>query len=110
MVLLPEKALRSAGIATLIVGLLVTPSAYWHRTTARAATAQKADKSVWRSAGNSMKDSTKYGPTSPRSARSIRRAMVFYPLTLSFDPPNGAVAFVPGFRNACFATNGGDLP
>ena len=25
-------------------------------------------------------------------------AMVFYPLTLSFDPPNGAVAFVPGFR------------
>ena len=24
--------------------------------------------------------------------------MVFYPLTLSFDPPNGAVAFVPGFR------------
>ncbi len=25
-------------------------------------------------------------------------AMVFYPLTLSFDPPNGAIAFVPGFR------------
>lgn len=25
-------------------------------------------------------------------------AMAFYPLTLSFDPPNGAIAFVPGFR------------
>lgn len=25
-------------------------------------------------------------------------AMVFYPLTLSFDPPNGAVAFVPGYQ------------
>ena len=50
MVLLPEKALRSAGIATLIVGLLITPSACWHRTTAKAAIA-RSDKSVWRSAG-----------------------------------------------------------
>lgn len=25
-------------------------------------------------------------------------ATIFYPLTLSFDPPNGAIAFVPGFR------------
>ncbi len=25
-------------------------------------------------------------------------AMVFYPLTLSFDPPNGAIAFIPGYR------------
>lgn len=24
-------------------------------------------------------------------------AMVFYPLTLSFDPPNGAIAFMPGY-------------
>lgn len=32
------------------------------------------------------------------SSEAFAGAMVFYPLTLSFDPPNGAVAFVPGFR------------
>ena len=29
---------------------------------------------------------------------AFTRAMVFYPLTLSFDPPNGAIAFVPGYQ------------
>jgi len=37
-----------------------------------------------------------YEPSSTPDAFS--GAMVFYPLTLSFDPPNGAIAFVPGFR------------
>lgn len=32
------------------------------------------------------------------SSEAFASAMVFYPLTLSFDPPNGAVAFVPGYR------------
>ncbi|MGB0231420.1 MAG: alpha/beta hydrolase, partial [Pseudohongiellaceae bacterium] len=32
------------------------------------------------------------------SSEAFAGAMAFYPLTLSFDPPNGAVAFVPGFR------------
>ncbi len=30
-------------------------------------------------------------------------AMVFYPLTLSFDPPNGAEAFMPGYRASAAA-------
>lgn len=32
------------------------------------------------------------------SSDAFAGAMVFYPLTLSFDLPNGAIAFVPGFR------------
>ena len=32
------------------------------------------------------------------STDAFAGAMVFYPLTLSFDLPNGAIAFVPGFR------------
>ncbi len=33
-------------------------------------------------------------------AAEFASAMVFYPLTLSFDRPNGAIAFSPGFRAA----------
>ncbi|MDA0690136.1 MAG: hypothetical protein O2948_16005 [Proteobacteria bacterium] len=32
------------------------------------------------------------------SSDAFASAMVFYPLTLSFDIPNGAVAFVPGYQ------------
>ena len=32
------------------------------------------------------------------SSDAFAGAMAFYPLTLSFDLPNGAIAFVPGFR------------
>ena len=34
------------------------------------------------------------------SSGAFAGAMVFYPLTLSFDPPNGAIAFVPGYRGS----------
>ncbi len=46
MVLLPEKSLRSAGIATLIVGLLITPLSLLAQDNSQGRYRPEADKSV----------------------------------------------------------------
>ena len=68
MGLLREKALRSAGIVTLIVGLLVSPLSLQAQDNSQGRYRPEADKSVWQLAGNLMKGSTKYEPMNPMSA------------------------------------------
>ena len=99
MVLLPEKALRSAGIVTLIVGLLITPLSLQAPDNSQGRyrpEGRQIGLAIGREFDERLYEVRTYEPEV--SAEAFAGAMVFYPLTLSFDPPNGAVAFVPGFR------------
>ena len=99
MVLLREKALRSAGIVTLIVGLLVSPLSLLAQDNSQGRyrpEGRQVGLAIGREFDERLYEVRTYEPEV--SAEAFAGAMVFYPLTLSFDPPNGAVAFVPGFR------------
>ena len=99
MGLLREKALRSAGIVTLIVGLLVSPLSLQAQDNSQGRyrpEGRQVGLAIGREFDERLYEVRTYEPDV--SAVAFAGAMVFYPLTLSFDPPNGAVAFVPGFR------------
>ena len=98
MALLREKTLRSAGIVTLIVGLLFSsqPSGTGQQQGPLPPRRQTSRPGNWPGFDERFYEVRTYEPDV--SAEAFAGAMVFYPLTLSFDPPNGAVAFVPGFR------------
>ena len=99
MVLLPEKALRSAGITTLIIGLLITPLSLLAQDNSQGRyrpEGRQVGLAIGREFDERLYEVRTYEPEV--SSEAFAGAMVFYPLTLSFDPPNGAVAFVPGFR------------
>ena len=99
MALIREKALRNAGIVTLIVGLLVSPLSLQAQDNSQGRyrpEGRQVGLAIGREFDERLYEVRTYEPEV--SAEAFAGAMVFYPLTLSFDPPNGAVAFVPGFR------------
>ena len=99
MVLLREKALRGASIVALIVGLLISPFSLHAQDNSQGRyrpEGRQVGLAIGREFDERLYEVRTYEPEV--SAEAFAGAMVFYPLTLSFDPPNGAVAFVPGFR------------
>ena len=87
MVLLPEKALRSAGIATLIVGLLITPLSLLAQDNSRGRyrpEGRQVGLAIGREFDERLYEVRTYEPEV--SSEAFAGAMVFYPLTLSFDP------------------------
>lgn len=99
MVLLRRKALRSASIVALIVGLLISPLSLHAQDNSQGRyrpEGRQVGLAIGREFDERLYEVRTYEPEV--GAEAFAGAMVFYPLTLSFDPPNGAVAFVPGFR------------
>ena len=104
MVLLREKVLRSAGIVTLIFGLLVSPLSLQAQDNSQGRyrpEGRQVGLAIGRAFDERLYEVRTYEPEV--SAEAFAGAIVFYPLTLSFDPPNGAVAFVPGFKASASA-------
>ena len=99
MTLLREKALRNASVVSLIVGLLISSHKLHAQDNSQGRyrpEGRQIGLAIGREFDERLYEVRTYEPTV--SSEAFAGAMVFYPLTLSFDPPNGAVAFVPGFR------------
>lgn len=99
MTLLREKALRNASIVSLIVGLVISSHKLYAQDNSQGRyrpEGRQIGLAIGREFDERLYEVRTYKPTV--NSEAFAGVMAFYPLTLSFDPPNGAVAFVPGFR------------
>lgn len=100
MTLSRERVLWTAGLlASLVLSLLLFPgnSAAQDNTQGRY---RPEGRQIGLAAGREFDERLYEVRTydAEPGSEAFASAMVFYPLTLSFDPPNGAVAFVPGYQ------------
>ena len=99
MALLREKALRGAGIVSLIFGLLVITQGLQAQDNSQGRyrpEGRQIGLAIGREFDERLYEVRTY--ETEVASEAFAGATVFYPLTLSFDPPNGAVAFMPGYR------------
>jgi len=99
MALLREKALRGAGIVSLIFGLLVITQGLQAQDNSQGRyrpEGRQIGLAIGREFDERLYEVRTY--ETEVTSEAFAGATVFYPLTLSFDPPNGAVAFMPGYR------------
>ena len=99
MALLREKALQGAGIVSLIFGLLISTHSLQAQDNSQGRyrpEGRQIGLAIGRELDERLYEVRTY--ETEVTSEAFAGAVVFYPLTLSFDPPNGAVAFMPGFR------------
>lgn len=100
MTLSRERVLWTAGLlAALVISLLIFPGTLSAQDNSQGRYRPEGrviGLEVGREFDERLYEVRTYDAQSPSEA--FAGAMVFYPLTLSFDPPNGAIAFVPGYR------------
>ena len=99
MALLREKALRGAGIVSLIFGLLISTHSLQAQDNSQGRyrpEGRQIGLAIGREFDERLYEVRTY--ETEVTSEAFAGATVFYPLTLSFDPPNGAVAFMPGYR------------